>query len=115
MLSMIHSNYLNAPVVTPIEPHLIFSMDDTTQYVFEGADINGDRWRLVSPHTHQNKGCRSNFCLDDGKNMGGLRVKNTFTFSADGSMAPFFVTMGGLTAEELSLEGCPSGLLLMKV
>ena len=61
-------------------------------------------------------GVRSDFKVrDDGEMAGGLRVRLTFTFSAAGLAAPPYVSVSGLTAEELSVDACPDGILATKV
>lgn len=44
----------------------------------------------------------------ENSNMNGLRIKLTFTFSANGTCAPLFETVNGLTDKELT---CESGFL----
>ena len=42
-------------------------------------------------------------------------MRLTFTFSAAGLAAPPYVSVSGLTAEELSVDACPDGILTTKV
>ena len=49
----------------------------------------------------QNYGVRSKYLVNDSKNMNGLRLKMTFTFSAIGKVAPIFITISGLNDDEL--------------
>ena len=47
--------------------------------------------------------------------MKGLRVKLTYTFSGVGVLAPPFISISGLTSEQLPLDTCPSGLLCLHI
>ena len=46
-------------------------------------------------------GTRSKYNVDNSKVMCGMRVKLTYTFSAAGTMAPFFITVCGLSEREM--------------
>ena len=52
---------------------------------------------------------------DDAENYGGLLVGLTFTFTASGMTAPLYVSIRGLTEEELWADACPDGILASKV
>ena len=43
---------------------------------------------------------------DDSKNMCGLRVKLTYTFTGAGAMAPIFILVLGLNERELPQDQC---------
>ena len=63
-----------------------------------------------------NSSVRSNSEVgDDAENCGGLLVRLTFTFTASGMSAPLYVSISGLTAEELWAGACPDGILALKV
>lgn len=106
----------NGAEVRCVQPQYIFSTDDTTQYIFEGADKHGNgTWRLCNPDDLAEKGTRGLYENTDVNNMNGFRVKHTFTFSAAGQLAPFYTTISGLSEKELPVETCPSGMLVMEV
>ena len=66
--------------------------------------------------TNNNPSVRSHFEVGKGGvNTRGLRVRLTFTFTTGGLAVPLYVSVGGLTKEELSPELCPSGVLAIKV
>ena len=44
-----------------------------------------------------------------------LQVKNAFTMSAAGTIAPVFISVCGLNERELSPELCPDGVLLLEI
>ena len=72
-------------------------------------------WKTIGT-TNNNSSVRSDFeVVKDGENTGGLRVRLTFTFTAGGLAAPLYVSVSGLTDEELSPELYPGGVLATKV
>ena len=102
----------------PVNTNLLFSSDDSTMFVFEGAtDEKTEEWGWkIIDSTQGDSSVRSDFEVGtDHENSGGLRVRMTFTFTASGLAAPHYVAISGLTADELSIEDCPDGLLAAKV
>jgi hypothetical protein len=87
--------------VYPVKPEYIYSTDDTTCYIFEGKVNGQDKWTLVTNESIRNSGTNAVYRVDDSKIMNGMRVKLTFTFSAAGMCAPLFVTVSGLSKEEM--------------
>lgn len=87
--------------VYPVKPEYIYSTDDTTCYIFEGKVDGQDKWTLVTNESIRNSGTNAIYRVDDSKIMNGMRVKLTFTFSAAGMCAPLFVTVSGLSKEEM--------------
>ena len=106
--------------VYPLHPNLVLSTDDTTLFVFEGKarDMEEEdmwKWKMIDA-TNTDSSVRSDFEVgEDGENTGGLRLRLTFTFTAGGLSAPLYVSVSGLTDEELSPELCPDGVLATKV
>ena len=81
---------LDAKDIYSVNPNLVLSTDDTTLFVFEGANNASDdwQWKLIDK-TNGNSSVRSDFEVkDDVENAGGLRVQLTFTFTASGLAAP---------------------------
>ena len=97
--------YNNAPL-TIVNPALLFSTDDTVQFIFEGKGVGVDQFRLVSSKCLKGSGTRSKYKLSNANNMNGMRVKMTYTFSGAGTGAPIFVTVLGLTERELPHHQC---------
>ncbi len=87
--------------VYPVKPEYIYSTDDTTCYIFEGEYKGKDKWTLVTNDSIRKSGTNAVYRVDDTKIMNGMRVKLTFTFSAAGMCAPLFVTVSGLSEEEM--------------
>ena len=94
--------------IRPVRPELIFSTDDTVNYIFEGKGTVNDCFRLVGTKALQSGGTRSKYKNDDSNHMCGLRVKITYTFSAAGTMAPIFISVLGLNDRELPNDDCIS-------
>ena len=79
-------------------------MDDTVNYIFEGKGSDNDSYRLVASKENKNAGTRSTYKNEDPRNMCGLGVKITYTFSAAGTMAPIFISVLGITERDLPKE-----------
>ena len=105
--------------IYPANPNLVLSTDDTTLFLFEGTSVEGGDeewdWKLIDSG-NSSSGVRSDFEVrDDAENSGGLCVRLTFTFTASGMSAPPYVSVSGLTNDELSADACPNGILAAKV
>lgn len=50
--------------------------------------------------------------MDESKDMNGMRIKLTHTFSGGGTCAPLFITVAGLTDREMP-SGCD--MIVVKV
>lgn len=103
--------------VCPILPQYCFSTDDTVQYVYKGTS---GQWStdyiLSSKKSMAEKGVRSQYkTVMSTPQMHGQRIKHTFTFSGAGQCAPIFITVTGLTASELDVDCCPSGMLVLQI
>ena len=94
--------------IRPVRPELIFSIDDTVNYLFEGKGTVNDCFRLVGTKALQSGGTRLKYKNDDSNHMCGLRVKITYTFSAAGTMAPIFIYVLGLNDHTLPNDDCIS-------
>ena len=82
---------------SPILPHLILSKDDTVNYLFERKGSDNGSFRVVASKENINAVTRSKYKNEDTKNMCGLRVKITYSFSYSGTMAAIFISVLGLT------------------
>jgi hypothetical protein len=101
--------------ILAIKPAYIYSTDDTTTYVCQGEQRTKEDFLLVGTSLILNAGTRSKYQASDSNAMQGLRVKLTFTFSQAGLVADTFVSIVGLTDQELPKEACPSGFLAIDV
>ena len=108
MYRMVAKAYGKDVPIIPVRPEMILSTDDTVQYIFEGKGQKKDLFRLVASKAFKKAGTRSKFKNDDSKNMCGMRVKLTYTFSGAGTMAPIFITVLGLNDRELPKDHCVS-------
>jgi len=104
--------------VYPVNPNLSTSTDDTTIWksvVAQGG--NGEwEWKLIDKE-NGNSSVRADFeeGADDADGSGGLRVRMTFTATATGLYAPAYISVSGLTEEELCPIKCPEGICVEKV
>ena len=85
----------------PVQPELITSTDESTQYIFEGNKAHQDKFTLVTKESNGVRGTNAIYKLDDGKDMCGMRVKLTQTFNGTGQCAPLLITVSGLNEREL--------------
>ena len=85
---------------------MVLSTDDTVNYIYEGKGKENDSFRLVASKSVAKAGTRSKYKVDKSKNMSGMRVKLTYTFTGSGVMAPIFVTVLGLTRREMPNHHC---------
>lgn len=93
----------DVPVV-PVKPALLISTDDTTVYTFEGSDDGPDKFLLAAKKSCENNGTHSLYTVNEGKDMNGMRVKLSFSFNALGASSPLYITVSGLTEEEMPIE-----------
>eukprot|EP00984_Skeletonema_dohrnii_P032677 scaffold27202_cov108-Skeletonema_dohrnii-CCMP3373.AAC.2 len=84
-----------------VRPDLLFSTDDTTAYIFDGKAGKEGKWVLASDRGVKNSGTSSIYRTEKVNMMNGIRVKITFTFSGAGMTAPLFITVSGLSEEEM--------------
>jgi hypothetical protein len=105
---------LDRPILA-VKPAYIYSTDDTTTYVCQGEQRTKEDFLLVGKNSLVNAGTRSKYQAGDLHAMQGLRVKLTFTFSQAGLVADTFVSIVGLTDQEIPKETCPSGFLAIDV
>jgi hypothetical protein len=95
---------VRGPVV-PVKPALLFSTDDSTQYVFEGRVDKPDKFRLVSKKSCEQRGTRALYSLNKGNDMRGFRVKVSISMNAIGAHSPLFVSISGLSDREMPFDG----------
>ncbi len=71
--------------VYPVEPYLLYSTDDTTEYIFEGTKQAFFPYVLTSTSFISKHGTNALYKCKDNQSMSGMQVEITFTFSAMGS------------------------------
>lgn len=103
--------------IVPVCPHNLSSINDTKEFVFEGTALDSGEEIYVFKPIDDDDGVRSTHtrftgCTDSKR---GIRITHTVTITANGSMAPIFLILSGLTEQELSKEQCPSGIVLKKI
>ena len=87
--------------VYPVEPYLLYSTDDTTEYIFEGTQKKFVPYVLTTKSSISKRGTNAVYKCEDNKSMSGMRVKLTFTFSSMGIYFPLGCTVSGLTDREM--------------
>ena len=63
---------------------------------------------LVASKAIATSATRFRYVIDESKNMCGMRVKLTYTFSTTGTTAPIFLSILGSTEREFSQDSCIS-------
>jgi len=115
---LVSKYYGNAPVYT-IHPSLINNTDDTKMYTCKTAMGRGQAKGNYVFTAHQSSlkvQQNSPKVRDDAPVVAnGVSVKPTFTLSAGGFVAPFYVTVYGLTERELPREKTPSGIRIVPI
>ena len=71
-----------------MKPHNIWSIDDTTAYVFSGTPTPNEKTKLVTKDSVKASGSESIWQRDEGNSMKGMRVGMTFAFSGAGMCLP---------------------------
>jgi hypothetical protein len=87
--------------VYPVEPYLLYSTDDTTEYIFEGTQKKFVPYVFTTKSSISKQETNAVYKCKDNKSMSGMRVKLTFTFSAMGTCFPLDCTVTGLTEREM--------------
>ncbi len=87
--------------VYPVEPNLLYSTDDTTEYIFEGTQKKFVPYVLTTKSSISKRGTNAVYKCEDNKSMSGMRVKLTFTFSTMGTCFPLVCTVTGVTEREM--------------
>ena len=58
--------YNNLPTL-PVKPELVFSTDDTVNYIYDGFGNNKDEFRLVASNEILKTGTRFRYSIDESK------------------------------------------------
>jgi hypothetical protein len=84
-----------------VEPYLLYLTDNTTEYIFEGAQKKFVPNFLTTKSSISKQGTNVVYKCKDNKLMSGMHVKLTFTFSAMGTCFPLACTVTGLTERKM--------------
>ena len=87
--------------VYPVKPHNLYSLDDTTQYIFAGLSTVKEDIRMTLTESVRASGINSLWIPDQGNAMKGMRVDMTFGFSGAGTSMPIVACVSGLSEKEL--------------
>jgi hypothetical protein len=87
--------------VFPVQPWLLYSTDDTTEYIYDGTEKAYVPSVLTTGSSISKRGTNDVYKHEDKKLMSGMRAKLTFTFSAMGTCFPLVCTVTGLTEREM--------------
>jgi hypothetical protein len=80
---------------------MLYSTDDTTEYIFEGTKKVFTPYVLTTKTSISKRGTSAVYKCEDNKSMHGMGVKLTFTFSGVGTCFPLVCTVTGLTKREM--------------
>jgi hypothetical protein len=94
------TDFFGAPVY-PVQPWLLYSTDDTTEYIYDGTKKAYVPYVLTTGTSISKQGTHAVYKCKDDKSMSGMRVKLTFTFSAMGTCFPLVCTVSGLSEREM--------------
>jgi hypothetical protein len=101
-----------------LEPHKTLNHDDTTDVVFEGADLTQKNKTLVAhvnslPDQGTHGLCIKTKGHDEKKSK--FQIKQTLAISASGHRSQHFCTITGLSEFELPKDKCLEGFIVMAV
>ncbi len=85
----------------PVQPWLLYSTDDTTEYIYDGTKKAYVPYVLTTGTSISKRRTHAVYKCEDDKSMSGMHVKLTFTFSAMGTCFPLVCTVTGLTEREM--------------
>ena len=86
--------------------------DDTTVFAFEGS-VDGKGADFFIINKKNDSGTRSAYAKDNSStdSLRGIRIRHSISFNACGNTTPFYITVYGLSEEELPSSICPDGVL----
>ena len=103
----------------PIAPALHWTTDDTTTYAVttEIGDSVTSHWARCADNSTANGQTSDYARVGRGKsiNLGGLKVRATHSFSADGRVASLYIAVTGLTEREMPLDAFPTGVHVVEI
>ena len=104
--------------VRPIFPQFLASTDDSGLYYVIGINdkrANVSVWRFARRRDGENTGVRATYKTTKKSMLFGQRCRLSWTASADGTLAPAYVSFLGLSERELPTATCPSGILVIPI
>ena len=96
-----HVSEARGTAVFPVKPHNLWSIYDTTTFVFAGLSTLSDKIKLTLKGSVQCSANESIWILDSNNSMKGLRVSWTFSFAAIGTCLELVVCVSGLSESQL--------------
>ena len=86
--------------VFPVKPHNLWTLDDSTAYVFAGLSNLKEEVKLTLASSARARGTDSLWVLDHNNSMKGIRVALTCGFSGVGTSMPIVACVSGLSEYE---------------
>ena len=87
--------------VYPVKPHNLWTLDDTTNYIFAGLSSLKDEVKLTLKDSIRASGTDSLWIPDDNNSMKGMRVALTCAYSGAGTSMDIVVCVSGLSEHQL--------------
>ena len=87
--------------VYPVKPHNLWTLDDSTQYIFAGVSTLKEEARLTLTDFVRASGTGSLWVPDQGNTTRGMHVAMTCGFSGVGIIMPIVACVSGLSEHEL--------------
>jgi hypothetical protein len=119
LLADLVSKAEGVPNVYPINPAYITSTDDTVLFISDVEEENDpSQIRLALRDTDEksrNMKSKNYFVTAKKCKTMGIRVRLTYTFSANGNTAPLYIVISGLKESEMPSSRYPDGFHVEKV
>ena len=68
LYKLVSKLYNNLPIL-PVKLELMFSIDDTVNYIYDGLGNDNDEFRLVASKSISKAGKRSRYTIDESNNL----------------------------------------------
>ncbi len=94
------TDFFGTPVY-PVQPWLLYSTDDTMEYIYDGTKKAYVPYVLPTGTLMSKRGMHAVYKCKDDKSMSGMHVKLTFTFSVMGTCFPLVCTVTCLSEREM--------------
>ena len=101
--------------VRPLQSNNIHSTDDSGVYFVSGVNNKKEcEWRIAKDEG-ENNDVKSVYKTTKQSMLFGQRARFTWSASADGTVAPAYVSFLGLSERELPKDSCPDGILVLPI
>ena len=101
--------------ICPVLPWFISSTDDATLFVLEGTATNKKEVFLVDKTMDRNTQSAYTNSVGGTNHKKGLWLRHSISMNGNGNMAQIYLTLYGLSEQELPKSSCPDGMLKVKV